>query len=178
LSEEENARLLQKARERDPEALAALCERFYPRLLKYMHYRVHPSLAEDLAADVLLRVIRSIDRQTGSFVAWLYKIAANVVADHGRASRTRREKPMDDETLKTHAGAADVSADVERQLDIRNALGKLTGDQRELVTLKFIQGLSNAGIGDVTGRKPEAVRGLQFRALRALRQILGGENDE
>ena len=111
MSEEANARLLQKARERDPESLAALCEQFYPRLLKYMHYRVHPSVAEDLAADVLLRVIRSIDRQTGSFVAWLYKIAANVVVDHGRSSRIRREKPMADETLRTHTGAADVSGD-------------------------------------------------------------------
>jgi RNA polymerase sigma-70 factor (ECF subfamily) len=178
LSEEQNARLLARARTRDPEALAALCEQFYPKLLRYMHYRVHPDAAEDLAADVLVRVIRSIDKQTGSFVAWVYKIAANVVADHGRAGKVRRERPMDERTVNTHADAADVSGDVERQLDIRAALTRLTGDQRELVTLKFIQGLSNAEVGEATGRKPEAVRGLQFRALRALRQILGGENDE
>ena len=178
LSDEVNAHLLAKARERNRESLAELCEQFYPKLLKYMHYRVHSSVAEDLAGEVLVRVIRSIDRQTGSFVAWMYKIAANVVADHGRAGKVRREEPMSEHTLETQTAGGDVSADVGRQLDIQSALGKLTGDQRELVTLKFIQGLSNAEVGEVTGRKPEAVRGLQFRALNALRQILGGEDNE
>jgi len=178
LKDEVNARLLAKARERDPESLAALCEQFYPKLLKYMHYRVHSSVAEDLAGDVLVRVIRSIDRQTGSFVAWMYRIAANVVADHGRTGKMRRERPMDEQTLTTQVAAGDVSADVGRQLDIEAALGKLTGDQSEFVTLKFIQGLSNAQVGEVTGRKPEAVRGLQFRALRSLRQILEGEDND
>ena len=178
MNEDVDAGLLRKARERDPDALAALCERFYPKLLRYMHYRVRPDAAEDLASDVLVRVIRSIDKQTGSFVAWLYKIAANVVADHGRARKVRREAPMDEHMLETQIGDNGNSLRAERRLDIQNALGKLTGDQRELVTLKFIQGLSNAEVGEVTGRKPEAVRGLQFRALRALRQILGGENNE
>jgi len=178
VNEDADARMLRKARNRDPESLAALCERFYPRLLKYMHYRVHPSVAEDLAADVLVRVIRNIDSQTGSFVAWIYKIAANVVADHGRAKKVRREQPMDEQVLEKQAGAADVATDVGRHLDIQDALGELTDDQEELVTLKFIQGLSNAEVGEVTGRKPEAVRALQFRALRSLRQILEGEDDE
>ena len=64
---------------------------------------------------------------------------------------------------------------VGRQMDVRGALDKLTDDQRELVALKFIQGLSNADIAEVTGRRPGAIRALQFRALCALRDILRGK---
>jgi len=89
-------RLLEKARRAEPEALAALCSEYYPKLLKYMHYRVDAASAEDLVGEVFVRVLRGIHGQKGSFPAWLYRIAANVVVDHGRKKRTKRETQMSD----------------------------------------------------------------------------------
>lgn len=165
-------RLLEKARRAEPEALAALCSEYYPKLLKYMHYRVDAASAEDLVGEVFVRVLRGIHGQKGSFPAWLYRIAANVVVDHGRKKRTKRETQMSD-AHENPAPEPSLSETVARQLDLRQALAKLTGEQRELVTLKFIQGLANADISEITGRKPAAVRALQFRALSSLRNIMG-----
>ena len=67
--------LLSGARRRSPEALAALCERVYPRVLRYMRYRAGAAHAEDLTEEVFLRVVRSIHRQSGTFEAWLYRSA-------------------------------------------------------------------------------------------------------
>jgi RNA polymerase sigma-70 factor (ECF subfamily) len=108
-------------------------------------------------------------------MAWLYRIATNVVNDYFRSRKSRPEEPMNERIAEgAQARAADPSTAVGRRLDLEQAMGCLTGEQRELITLKFIQGLSNAEIGEATGRSPEAVRALQFRALSALRENLKG----
>jgi len=176
LSDDVTEQLLRKARGGDAESLATLCGVFYPKVLRYMHYRVDPASAEDLAGEVFLRVLGHIGQQKGSFVAWLYRIAANVVADHGRARKRRRESRMDQWIAQTVTDGGDSPAEVVgRRMDIRRALARLTEEQRELVTLKFIQGLSNREVAEITGRKRGAVRSLQFRALSTLRQLLGEE---
>ncbi len=167
--------LLENAKRREPEALAELCAEIYPKLLKYMHYRVAPAVAEDLTGEVLIRVLRSTASQKGNFIAWLYKIAANVVTDHLRRRKVRREVPIDVHTAATVASGDDPAGIVGRQMDLQNAIARLTDDQRELVTLKFVQGLSTAEAAEITGRTREAIRALQFRALHALRKILKGE---
>ncbi len=177
MDESDLTHLLAKARERDPQSLAALCEHFYPKVLKYMHYRVDARWADDLAADVFLRVMRSIGGQTGSFVAWLYKIAANVIIDHSRREKVRRVIPMDEQTAPLVAPPDDPADTVARRADLVAAMARLTEEQHEFVTLKFVQGLSNAEIAEVTGRKPGAIRALQFRALSTLRELLGEEDD-
>lgn len=167
--------LLAKARRRDVQALATLCEQFYPRLLKYLHYRVGPEAAEDLAGEVVLKVMRSISGQTGLFEPWLYRVARNVIVDHARSAKARPETPLDDEMMDNMTSAESVSEGVARRLDIEQGLAQLTDEQRELLTLKFIQGLSNEEIGEVTGRNAVAIRALQFRALTALREVLAGK---
>ena len=167
--------LVERSKKQDAESLAAICEYFYPQVLKYMHYRVDAVSAEDLAGEVFLRVLRHIREQKGSFQAWLYKIAANVVIDHVRTRKTRKEIPMDEQVIESVVNDKDPSKVVGRQIDISNAIVKLTDDQKELITLKFIQGLSNTDIAQITNRSQEAIRGLQYRALSALRLILGGE---
>lgn len=164
--------LLRAARLGETDAIAALCGTFYPKVLKYMRYRVDAASAEDLTGEVFLRALRHLGEQKGSFVAWLYRIAANVVIDHGRSKRARKETALDETNGYNTALAPDSTGASNRRMDIEAAISELTDDQRELVTLKFTQGLSNAEIAEVTGRTPEAVRALQFRALMALREIL------
>jgi RNA polymerase sigma-70 factor (ECF subfamily) len=164
--------LLRDARTGDGEAVAEICTLFYPKVLTYMRYRVDAASADDLAGEVFLRVLRHIGEQKGSFVAWLYRIAANVVVDHVRSQAARKEKDLREDTADTVDATATLPGVSDRRMDLAQAVADLTDDQRELITLKFIEGLSNAEIAEATGRSAEAVRALQFRALIALREIL------
>jgi RNA polymerase sigma-70 factor, ECF subfamily len=164
--------LLRAARLGDGESIAELCEAHYPAVLKYMRYRVDASSAEDLTNEVFLRVLGHVEEQKGSFIAWLYRIAANVVIDHARTKGARKETAVEEKKMDAIGSVGVPSERSDRRMDIETAMTELTDDQRELVTLKFIQGLSNAEIGEVTGRSPEAIRGLQFRALRAMQETL------
>jgi RNA polymerase sigma-70 factor, ECF subfamily len=168
--------LVKQARQRDAAALAALCERYYPRVLKFMRYRVGFSAAEDLAGEVFARLMRSIDRQNGMFEPWLYRLARNVVIDRARRQQTRPESEWDDSMMNHPAEATDLGASVAGRLDLEQAITRLSDEQRELVTLKFLQGLSNDEIAEVTGRNAVAVRALQYRALLALRELMNHEN--
>ena len=162
--------LLASARTGDAESIARLCGMFYPKVLTYMRYRVDASSAEDLTGEVFVRVLSHIAGQNGSFVAWLYRIAGNVVVDHARSKATRRERTLDEKTPEPAASDDPRAASAP---EIESALAGLTDEQRELVTLKFIQGLSNSQIAEITGRSAEAIRALQFRTLAALRERLG-----
>ncbi len=165
--------LLRDARLGAPEATARLCGMFYPKVLTYMRYRVDAASAEDLTGEVFLRVLRHIREQKGTFVAWLFRIAGNVVVDHVRSKAARHERPLDESVPEPAAAAPAPSRD--RSLEA--ALARLTDEQREFVTLKFVQGLSNAEIAEITLRSPEAIRALQFRALAALRDEMAARGE-
>ena len=167
----------EKARRDNPEQLAEMYEHFYPKVLKYMYYRAGEHIAEDLTAEVFLRVVRGIKKQKGSFVAWLYTIARNVVADHFRSAKVRHEISLDDQMIQSLHINEGAKGRVAIKVDLSNAIQELTDSQQEFITLKFIQGLSNQEIEQITGRKQEAIRGLQFRSLSALRAILTSKGD-
>jgi len=174
MQEHEVAAVVQQARQRDPEALKALCSHFYPKVLKYMRYRVGPGFAGDLTGEVFVRMMRNIDRQSRSFAAWLYKIAAYVVADHFRDKAKRREVPMDETVQQTHHNGGSQATSLGSKFDLEASLPHLTDDQRQVVALKFGQGLSTHEAAEIMDRTPGAVRLLQFRALSTLRQVLDG----
>ena len=79
---------------------------------------------------------------------------------------------MSDELIETRAESANPSGlpVLPHQLD--RALEGLTPDQREVVQLRFVEGLSAAEVGEIQGRSAGAVRGMQFRALETLRDTL------
>ena len=174
MDENEFASVVQQARQRDPQALTALCNRFYPKMLKYMRYRVAPDDASDLTGEVFVRMIRSIDRQNGVFVAWLFKIAACAVADHFRTIGKRREVLMNEQVAISLHNADCPAQTVGRKMDLEDAVEQLTDDQRQLLALKFTQGLSTNEAAEIMDRSAGAIRVLQFRALSTLREILGG----
>lgn len=164
--------LVDRTRKHESKALAAIYEYYYPKVLKYMYYRVEAIDAEDLTADVFVKVLQGIHHQNGSLVAWLYAIAGNVVRDYIRAKKVRRISAADNLAAAKFMDNHYPVETVVRQTEVRNAMKQLSEGQRELVVLKFIQSLSNSDIADITGRTPEAIRALQYRALSALRKIL------
>ncbi len=71
-------------------------------------------------------------------------------------------------------GSVEVSSEItDREMALEKAIAALTDDQRELVKLKFMQGLSNASIAEITGYSLEAIKALQFRVLKTMHEMLG-----
>lgn len=169
--------LVRGARGGDTDAFAGLFEHFHGPVFRYLLARLgNRSEAEDMASEVFVeaaRRVRDFDGGGAAFAGWLFTIARHDLLDRGRAQRRRVVEPVPEPPdLETSPDPAD---DVLERLDadrVREALQKLTDDQREVVLLKFAAGLSNDETAAATGRPLGAVKSLQHRGLGALRRAL------
>ena len=177
IDDEAVERLVAAAKAGDPEAFGSLFDVYYGPVYRYVASRVgRPSDAEDLAQLVFVKVLESLPRyeQRGvPFGGWLFRLARNVVIDH---VRTRREPVTLDVIVEksTDDQGPDELAVLRQEMDsIAHALRRLTPEQREAVELRFFAGLSAKEAAEAMGRQEGTVRGLQFRAIAALRRELG-----
>ena len=172
-----DANLVQRAKEGDKSAFVVLYERYQPPVFTYVYYRVDdPILAEDLTAEVFVRLVAKIHtyRATSPLLAWLYTIARNLITDHYR--QAQRETPLFERTtMNTQDPAVEAHRHL-RESELRAALNKLSEEQRQVVLLKFIERRSNAQIAALLGKTEGAVKSLQHRALETLRRILSKTN--
>jgi RNA polymerase sigma-70 factor (ECF subfamily) len=170
-------RLVEAAKDGDPEAFGALFDHFYGPVYRYVAARVgRPSDAEDLAQLVFVKALEALPRyelRGVPFGGWLFRLARNVVIDH---VRTRREHVTLDVVVQQSddGGGPDELAAIRQELDsVAHALRRLTPEQREAIQLRFFAGLSAKEAAVAMGRQEGTVRGLQFRAIAALRRDLG-----
>ncbi len=170
--------LVRQAQAGDENAFARLYDAYLTRIYRYVYFRVtDEQTAEDVTSQVFLKAWESLERcQIGKspFVAWLYRIAHNAVIDH---YRTRKSTIGLEEVSLVHTGASeDLDDEIDKQFetrDLRLALQQLTGEQQQVLILKFISGLSTPEIARQMGKRPGAVRALQMRALQSLAKTMG-----
>lgn len=171
----DEARLIQRAKNGDATALAEIYDRCQPAIYRYIFYHINDiAAAEDLTGEVFVRLVEKIDRFTyrdRPLLAWLYTIARNLVTGYHR--RAGRQSPPPDGLQAPHA--PDLEEAVEHRLAQRRlaaAIARLTEDQRQVIILKFVEGLDNEMVARTLGKSVGAVKTLQHRALAALRRIL------
>jgi RNA polymerase sigma-70 factor (ECF subfamily) len=176
LRDELHARRLARARDGDGEAFRALYRDLYPEVVRFVARRV-PSRAdaEDLTGRVFVAFVERLgdyDRARGSVRGWLLTFARNAVIDHLR--RTRPAAPPDLLDLLPSDGDSP-----EGGLLLRERLGQLAAlvrelppDTRELLALRFADGLRHREIAGVLGLQEAAVKQRVSRALRDLRARL------
>ncbi len=166
------------AREYDQTAIAEIYDRYSLRIYNYVYHRLgNAHLAEDLTANVFLRMLEAIRSSRAwqtSFSGWLYRIAHNLVVDYFRAGQ-QDEVPLEEWPIPSREHPADIAERSLTQQRLRSAVGQLTGEQNLVITLKFLEGMSNAEVARVLGKSEGAVKSLQFRALASLRRMIGGE---
>jgi RNA polymerase sigma-70 factor (ECF subfamily) len=175
MSDEERT-LIRRAKAGDCDAFAEIYDRHQPAIYRYIAYRVSTdAVAEDLTSEVFVRLVDRIDDFTyrgRPILAWLYTIARNLVNDHHRRNGRNEIVPLD-ETLKASTpdpeGVAKDSLDFDRCVE---ALDQLTDGQREVIILKFLEGLDNQTVAQLLDKSYGAVKALQHRGLASMRRWL------
>ena len=146
------ADLLRRVAERaDPAAFRELYETYGPRVKSYMMRRgADAGTAEDLAQETLLTVWRKAALYAGdkgSMTTWVFAIARNL-----RIDRLRREVPWQElpewrvAQPSEEALPDEALAEKQRQVRVQAALAGLPSDQREVVGLAYLEGLSHSEI--------------------------------
>lgn len=174
---DEDAALAVRASQGEPAAFGLLYDRHVSAVYRYVYYRVRDDAeAEDLTSEVFMKALRAIPRYEPrqAFLAWLYRIARNAVIDHVR--RGGRQVSFED-ALKHPEVHNAVDPDLELlavsdKETLRTALEQLTPLQQEVIVLRFLEGFSTDEIAKLIGKREGTVRGIQFRALGALRQLI------
>jgi len=178
LSPDDEAGLVERAK-RDPEAFGLLYERYVGRIYRYLYYRTgNHQDAEDLTARTFYRALEHLPRYQERglpFVAWLYRIAHNIVVNWQRDRQRRPVVALDHVVM--HAAEGDPQGmieEAEEQERLLRAFYALSADRQELLILKFVEGMTNAQIGTIMGRSEGAIKSLYHRTLLELKKHLEG----
>lgn len=170
---------MELARDGDQQAFAQLYEQFAVPLFRYIFFRVNRKEdAEDILQSVFLKAYRSLPRfrDLGKEpLSYFYTIARTTVIDF---QRKKHEVPIDDsEHALEHIpdesmDTAHLASLHSEGAKIREGMSLLSEEQQEVITLRFMQDLSHKEIAKVMNKSEVAVRQLQSRGLRILREKL------
>jgi RNA polymerase sigma-70 factor, ECF subfamily len=176
---EEDAALARRAGSGEAEAFGVLYDRYVDAVYRYVFYRVrNEAEAEDVTSDVFMRALRAIPKYEPrqAFLAWLYRIARNAVIDRSRRQAARQQvsfedalaHPNADQVVNPDAGLlAGSDASV-----VRVAMQQLTPLQQEVLVLRYVEGYDTKTISKLVGKRDGTIRGIEFRALSALRALI------
>ena len=172
-------RLLEQAGEYDPAVLGRIYDQYSVKIYTYIYHRIGDArLAEDLTAEVFLKMLEAVKASAGwkiSLSGWLYRIAHNLVVDYFRRQPRRESLPLDERLMAAQDHPDTRLERILTQQRLRAAVGHLTEDQQQVITLKFVEEMSNAEVAEILGKTEGAVKSLQHRALATLRGLLQGE---
>ena len=167
---------------------AMIYEETMPRIYRYYYFKtMERELSEDLTSEVFIRVYRNL-RKTNlngkSFIAWIYRIAHNLLIDHFRKN-TVREQPLDqvidsitvqdEEILKKESRFLKKELGFEKP-ELLSALNSLTGLQKDVVILRFVEDMDYDTIAEIFNKNKGTVRGILFRAMEKIRKEMNAGN--
>ncbi len=170
-----DSELVIRAKAGDESAFTQIYERYAPAIYRYIYFRLgEPELAEDLQAEVFLRMLEGIHRYEDRgwpISAWLYRIARDRTIDTMRRRRIRQHV-----SLEAWGGSCDgpeisVGAQLEFE-ELSRTLDDLTDEQRQVIQLRFMADLSIQEVAKKMGRTEGSVKALQHRGLQSLQRRL------
>ena len=175
LKKEADERLLIEAAQQDPARFGELYQLHFERVYAYVVRRVaNRAEAEDVTAEAFHQALANLKRfewRGIPFVAWLFRIAANLISD--RWQRSGREVSDDDKIESAQASPAEIE-EVERRATLYRLVDTLPAEQKRVVVLRFVEEKSIKEVAREVGKTEGAVKQLQFRALTNLRARLEG----
>ena len=178
-------RPLVEAAQREPARFDALYRRYLARVYSYAYYELGDHhAAEDATEATFVSALTNLGRfeerarpadgeGASTFRVWLFQIARNEIAGERRRARRRPVEPIGETVV---IDPVDVEAAAVRRDEARaawQALGRLPGERRQAMVLRFVDELSTAEIAGVLGCSEGAVRVLIHRALKSMARDLG-----
>jgi RNA polymerase sigma-70 factor (ECF subfamily) len=161
---------VRRAKTGDQDAIRFLYLRYADNVYGYVCSIVRDEHeAEDVTQMIFAKLISALQRyepRTVPFSAWILRVAHNASIDHVRARRMvpcEEVRSVDDE---------DFDLSRERARDLHMALDKLPPEQKDVIVMRFVLGLSPREIAERIGRSEDAVHGLQHRGRTTLRREL------
>ncbi len=164
-------RLLVEAAQKDTARFTDLYEANFERVYAFVSRRVHARAdVEDITADVFQHALENLQRfewRGVPFVAWLYRMAANAIADRWQSLARESGRPAM-EVPSVEFDDTEIERTEHRAQLFRN-VAKLPLDQRRVIEMRFAEEKSIQEVARVLGKSPGAVKQLQFRAVERLR---------
>jgi RNA polymerase sigma-70 factor (ECF subfamily) len=172
----EQEKLLIEAAQQDPQRFADLYDANFERVYAFIVRRVQDrSLAEDLTSEVFHHALANLSRfewRGVPFAVWLYRIAANAIAD-----AWRRSSNHDHDSASLYDLDQSNWPQIERRAALFQLVNRLPEDQRSIIIQRFVEQKSIRDIAKDFGRSEGAIKQLQFRALENLRAHAGGRHE-
>ena len=176
----EDSELIALAAKGDRKAFGALYERYVLKVFRHAYYLTNDThTAEDITAQTFLNALEAIHRYEDrgvSLLAWLLRIAYNLTINHKKVRQngatTLPEWVQEEGTEFIPEASCEAKSDGER---VWAGVRRLRGDQRQVIVMRFLDGLSYPDIAKVLGKSIGAVRVIQYRALHSLRRKLDDE---
>ena len=170
LERDSDDRQLVEAAQNEPARFAELYQQNFVRVYAFFARRTSTrEEAQDLTGEVFHQALASIQSfkwQGTPFVAWLYGIAANVLAKHWQKLGKHSEEELSDLSVG--------GEEIERTVMLGKAVESLLPDQKHVIVRRFVDQKSIREIAEELGRSEGAVKQLQLRAIENLRQRIGG----
>ncbi len=174
LKKEADERLLIAAAQKDPKRFAELYEHNFARVYAFIARRVgNREEAQDLTSDVFHQALANLGRfewRGVPFAAWLFRIAANALADRWQRAARERGNPALEDPEEVNL------EEIEQRATLFRLVKGLPADQRRVIEMRFAEEKSIREIAQELRRTEGAVKQLQFRALQNLRARLGEAN--
>ncbi len=177
--------LLQAARAGDSAAYDRLYNLYADRVFRYLYARLgQRELAEDLTADVFVRLLKNLPRfkvnaarPVASFSAFVYRVAGNLLTDQYRKQKHRDHQDIDDQPhLADHRPEPFVqTAASENSRELMDAMQLLGAEQQAVLLYRFGEEFSVNEVAEIMGKTTGAIKALQHRAITNLRRILTTE---
>ncbi len=171
--------LVKKAQQGDSDAYGKIYDALFPGIYRFVKFRVHDELAEDVTADVFVKAWQKIDKykekKAVPFSAWVYRIARNTVID------TYRKQEQLVELTDQHEDGDELNladSEIKRKnlvSEVQAAMSRLPKRYFDVLHLTYIAHLSNEDAAQVLKIKDGALRTLKSRALLKLKEYLPPE---
>lgn len=159
------------------QSFSKLYEYFVDKVYKYNYYKVSSQdEAFDLTETVFLKVwdnLKSYKPKAGSsFGSWVFRIAHNLLVDHYRLKKETVELTEVHADQRDEASPLHKTEEVLRKGTLKQAMSKLKDIYREVLTLSYLNELSNSEVAELMNKSEGGLRVLKFRALQELKKVL------
>jgi RNA polymerase sigma-70 factor (ECF subfamily) len=166
--------LIQQFRNGNSNAFNELYKRYLSKVYRRVRCVIPEADVEDVTQEVFLAALKSLGsfRGDAQFGTWLRTLTNRKVAEYYRKRNRKSEAPqvpLLDAIGYTEGGS---SKSMEERIALRNALNQLPDNYREVILLRFVEGMQFNEIAELTGQNLEAVKSLFRRAISALRKKL------